>query len=181
MLCLIIFYVQKVEKEEFLKLYDENPEKAFLKVYKIFRPMSISVCGKYNMSESDADDILQDSVIGLLEMMRKQEFTLEHKLSTLMFTIIKNQTTKRIRRISRIDEESPLPDVETNEETENDRIIKIKDAIKKLGKTCQKILTYTGFYGYKAKEIMLLTGLSSEQTVRVRKHKCMKELKELVL
>ena len=143
--------------------------------------MTISICRKYSITESDADDILQDSVVGLLELMRKQEFTITHELSTLMFSIIKNQISKRIRGAVWIDEESPIPEVETNEETEDDRIIKIKHAIKKLGKTCQKILKFAGLYGYNAEVIMLRTGLSSVESVRVRKHNCMQKLKEIVL
>ena len=60
-------------------------------------------------------------------------------LQFLMFSIIKNQISKRIRGAVWIDEESPIPEVETNEETtEDDRIIKIKHAIKKTWKNMSK-------------------------------------------
>ena len=67
------FLYIKSEKRRVLKLYNENPEKAFLKVYKSFKAMTISICRKYSITNLMLTIFYKILFVGLLEIMRKQD------------------------------------------------------------------------------------------------------------
>ena len=137
-------------------------------------------------TEEEAREYLQDALVIFWEKARDESFELTSKLTTFIFSIVKNRW---MRELARRKKHTNLTSVEANpdgslnaeeEYQEKETVSIVRECMKLLSPVCQKILT---FYYYDRKsmaEISQLTGLANENVAKAKKYQCKKELENLI-
>ncbi len=133
-------------------------------------------------SESDADDILQESLIVLYRKIREDNFILTCSLKTYLYSVARLKWLKELKRKQRVemltDEEEYMID-ETDsieDEIENEERQRIyREKYEELGEDCKKVLKLS-VTGTSIAEITEIMGYSSEQHTRNRRFKCKETL-----
>lgn len=138
-----------------------------------------------NGSESDAKDIFQDSLIVLFENVKHKELNLTCSISTYLYSISRNLWLKRLKakkisiRVEDVQDFISLPDeVLPHQSPELNTLL--MGIFSHLTSKCREILTFFYYEDLSMKEIGKLTGYKSEQAVKNKKFKCMKELMSII-
>ncbi|MCO4292603.1 RNA polymerase sigma factor [Solitalea sp. MAHUQ-68] len=145
------------------------------------------ICANNGMQE-DAEDIFQEVLVAFIDLIRKEKFRGEATVKTYLYAMTRNlwlnELKKRGRSLLREtvysnDLEMTNPDfsyaIATREAKE--QVYAIMDL---LGQTCKKILILFYYDQLPMKEIIEKVNYENEQVLRNKKHKCMKQLSELV-
>ena len=145
---------------------------------------------RYQISEEDGIDIYQEAFISLRKHAISGKLNeVQCSLKTYLFGIGKNLAYKKIKENAvKTNYDSKLHLVELDyEEIEvesESELTKEQKALqyyfKKLGKSCQQMLTLSFFRGLTNEEIASLEGYESESVVRSQKSRCLKKIKELI-
>jgi RNA polymerase sigma factor (sigma-70 family) len=148
--------------------------------------MIIKYIGQNSGNEKDAREILQDALVIFWEKVRKADFTLNSKISTFLYSIVKK---KWLQELARRKKHTTLEQIANNpsdatpiqDELEEYELTEIvKECIGQLSPLCQKILI--AFY-YDDKSMMQISqtlGLANEDVAKSKKYQCKKELEHLV-
>ena len=151
--------------------------------------------GTYSMSRSDCEDVFQDAFIVLHKKIVTGELTLTSSLTTYFIGICRNKahecmrgkgkelniiddypsTTKDEYEDERIDRLLALEDNTEQIEARKEAIV--REIVSKLPEPCDKILW--GFYrdGFSMKTLASMYNYSSENSVKVTKHRCGEKFK----
>jgi RNA polymerase sigma factor (sigma-70 family) len=178
------------DEPELLELLKKGESKGFKEIYlKTFRSVKHYVVDNSGRSE-DAEDIFQDSLIALLNNIRKTDFQLSTSIENYFLSIVRNlwlgQLKKRkIRNVESLDSLSeqwmnvPEEDLETMV-LENERQEKLYRHFENLGEDCKKLLT--GFY-YSHQSLDELSKIMNYtyDFIKVKKFRCMKELRNKLI
>lgn len=139
-------------------------------------------------NEQDADDIFQETVVAFIEMVRMGKFRQEASVKTILFTINRNTWYTEISKRGRQQARNKLF-VAENHEVEKDvsEYISGREArntvlsvIEGLGAACKKILLLFYYENLSMKDILESTEYESEQVVRNKKYKCLKQLEQMM-
>lgn len=139
-------------------------------------------------SAEDAEDVFQEVVVAFIDLVQKNKFREESSIKTFLFALNRNiwlnELKKRKRSSTREIKFEEMRPVE--EPGIADYIIaregrqELMDIIGKLGEVCQQILVAYYYKNLSMKEILEQLHYENEQVVRNKKHKCMKQLGELL-
>ena len=128
----------------------------------------------------DAEDILQDAVIVLWQNARKQNFVLDVKPSTYIYSICKNLWIKRWKKNQR---QSHLEVVEVKEKNDNSAehfeemdLSIVRDLLNEMCELCRKILMMFYFDGFDMNTIAEANELANSNVAKSKKHQCLKTL-----
>lgn len=139
-------------------------------------------------NEQDADDIFQEAVVSFIDMVRLGKFRQEASVKTMMYTINRNiwytEVTKRGKRETRnklfvaehYETEQNVSDYISGREAR----ATIMTVMEKLGADCKKVLLLFYYENLSMREILEQTHFDSEQVVRNKKYKCLKQLENLM-
>jgi len=137
-------------------------------------------------TESEASEILQDALVIFWEKVRSGDFVLQSKISTYLFSVVKNkwlQELGRKKRFTVIDEEqintSDGPDQQDRIE-EQELIDIVKFHMDQLSPLCKKILLLYYYEDRSMAEISKMLNLANENVAKSKKYQCKKELEQLV-
>jgi RNA polymerase sigma factor (sigma-70 family) len=136
-------------------------------------------------TEDDGADIFQDSILGLIDLVKDGKFRGESSLKTILFAIVRNRWHKDLRTRERRKKREELYSMYEGEGwdaiPETIPINNIYLVLERIGETCKNILI--GFYFDNKSMRMLLEefDFKNEQVLRNRKNLCMKKLKELLM
>ena len=167
----------------------KNGDASALKfVYLNNKDVFLAFSKKYSLSENDALDIYQDSVLALRENVATGKLVeLKSSLKTYLFSIGKHmifdylRTKKRMISIKNEDFKlSNLPDgfeILFKEES-NSKEQQLKLVFDQLGEKCKVILTLFYYQGYSNEEITKSLKYNSKDVVKSQKSRCLKTLKE---
>jgi len=164
---------------------------AFRHLYENFFSMVETYVKRNRGNLDDAKDIFQEAIIALIKMLARESFILQQntKLSTLFYAIAKRLWLLKLRS-QRMDiinsdisdmtyqfseDEDLLLEKKVKEERHNIIIAKLK----LMGEECRKLLDLYYFKKIKLKEIAKIMSYS-EGFVRVKKNRCMNELKSMI-
>ena len=159
-------------------------------LYDCSRAPFLGFAKRYNIMDVDGVDIYQEAFISLRKhAISGKLYTVNCSLQTYLFGIGKNLIYKKLKEESlkthyqeilhkvADDYEEIQLDAE-NELTEEQKILEYH--FKKLGKSCQKMLTLSFYRGLTNDEIATLEGYESQAVVRSQKSRCLKKLKDLI-
>lgn len=139
-------------------------------------------------NEEDASDVFQDTVIVLFEMVQKENFTLTSQLSTLIYSIARNQWFKKLKsskeNIQMTDFEKYLSfeEEQASEKEENEeKIVKMEHAVEAMGDPCKTILIHFYYLKKKMTEIAEKLNYTSADHAKTQKYKCLQRLKKMVI
>jgi RNA polymerase sigma factor (sigma-70 family) len=139
-------------------------------------------------SQEDAEDIFQEMVLVFIDLVQQGKFRVEASVKTFLYAITRNlwlnELKKRNRSLLRDTEYysgSPEAERDIHASLEANEVRRqIMQVMEKLGTTCKQILVYFYYDELLMKEIVERLHYESEQVVRNRKYKCMKQLEELL-
>ena len=137
--------------------------------------------------EEDAKDMLQDALIVLWENAAHGDFDLTSKISTYIYSVVRNKWLREINK-RRVGKVSSLDNYEVAEE----RIDALKNIIHKeeykvilkcideMGDTCRKVLVMFYLEERGMEEIARAMKFSNSDVAKAKKWQCKKELEKLV-
>ena len=158
-------------------------DKAVGFIYEKWYGLLESIVITNNGNKADAEDIIQETIVAFIEIVRKDKFRGESSVKSFLYSITKNlwMSEQRKRnsagRRDRIFEEnkgskedSPVQFLMFREAQKN-----IIELFGKLGEKCREILLLAYYENLSMKEIAeKVEGYSNEQVLRNKKYKCMK-------
>jgi RNA polymerase sigma factor (sigma-70 family) len=139
-------------------------------------------------NKMDAEDVIQETMVNFIEMVRAGKFRGESAIKSMLYAISKNIWTTKFRKTTqeniRIDkymlenEDFEKDVTEQIQKTEASKIV--GQVFDKIGDSCKKILTFYYYEDLSFKEILDKTDYENEQVIRNKKYKCMKNLMDLL-
>mgnify|MGYP000856091304 CR=1 FL=1 len=165
-----------------------NIESAIRYLYRnYFDALSIYVQQNQGNSQ-DAEDIFQESIVAFIQMVQQNRFRGDASIKTFLFSINKNTWLNELKRRNRAGIREAK--FETGKETVDEGIThyiagrearsQVLDVMNKLGEGCKKILLAFYYENLPMKEILVTMNYENDQVLRNKKHKCMKQLEQLL-
>ncbi len=158
----------------------------------IYRSHFESLCW-YVMNNSgtrqDAEDIFQEVVVNFIDMVQKDKFRGESTIKTFLFSLNRytwlNELKRRGRAIAR---EEKYERGQERVEMDTSHFIADREGksevlrlVGELGEICRKILLLFYYENKSMKEILDVTDYETEQVVRNKKYKCLKQLEQMIM
>lgn len=139
-------------------------------------------------NREDAEDIFQEVVVSFINLVRAGKFRGESSIKTFLYSLNRftwlNELKRRGRALHREEKFGNAQEqiVEDASRFIGDRegkaaLLRILD---ELGDTCKKILLLFYYENLSIREILDQTDYETEQVVRNKKYKCLKQLEQLV-
>lgn len=140
-------------------------------------------------SRQDAEDIFQEVVVNFIDMVQKDKFRGESTIKTFLFSLNRytwlNELKRRGRAIAR---EEKYERGQERVEMDTSHFIADREGksevlriVGELGETCRKILLLFYYENMSMKEILDVTDYETEQVVRNKKYKCLKQLEQMIM
>jgi RNA polymerase sigma factor (sigma-70 family) len=174
-------------EDELLIRLKRNDDAAFRTVYKQCLPMVVKHIRQNNGNTEDAEDLFQEALIILIQKLQEPEFELSSKLSSYLFSIVKNKWLYKLRGKKTWVEgdevmEGLADDGQEEIQMKQEKDIKLDhlaEALKELKEDCRRILL--DFYYYKKALIEIAKEMAyTEKFIRVKKSRCMDSYREIV-
>lgn len=139
-------------------------------------------------SEQDAEDIFQEVLVSFIELVRLEKFRGDSSVKTFLYALTRNTWLNELKRKGRADvrEMKFEKAKDTIDEDAAQKIAgresrkEVMDVVEKLGEQCKKILLAYYYEDRSMKEIVDIAGYDSEQVVRNKKYKCLKQLEQML-
>lgn len=139
-------------------------------------------------SEQDAEDIFQEVLVSFIELVRLEKFRGDSSVKTFLYALTRNTWLNELKRKGRADvrEMKFEKAKDTIDEDAAQKIAgresrkQVMDVVEKLGEQCRKILLAYYYEDRSMKEIVDIAGYDSEQVVRNKKYKCLKQLEQML-
>lgn len=139
---------------------------------------------KHQGTAEDAEDIFQETMILLVEKLRRDNFAVTASLKTYIIAIAKYLWFRQYKNAKR--QHTILPEAAANlygdisAAVENEKTFweKIQAAMTRITGHCNKLLHEMFFMGKKAGDIQKEYGYSSVHNAQNQKHKCISQIKK---
>jgi RNA polymerase sigma factor (sigma-70 family) len=139
-------------------------------------------------NRQDAEDIFQESIVAFIQLVQQNRFRGDASIKTFLFAINKNTWLNELKRRGRAEVREAK--FETAKETVDEGIThyiagreartQVLDVMDKLGEGCKKILLAFYYENLSMKEIVSTMNYENDQVLRNKKHKCLKQLEQLL-
>jgi RNA polymerase sigma factor (sigma-70 family) len=166
--------------------YADEQNKAFVYLYEALYDQFSNYILKRGGQRVEVEDFLQEGLVVLYKLAGQDKLRNIQDVKSYLFIICKNLWVKSKSKhktfeeiddsIRSIGEEPTI--VNHLLEAERERIIQV--VLKTLGEECRKILVLFYYQGLSIKEILKQVNFASENSLKNKKVKCMKALRELV-
>lgn len=141
-----------------------------------------------NGSLEDAEDIFQEVLVSFIEMVRNGKFRGESSVKTFLFSLNRytwlNELKRRGRQKAREEKFEKTRDTEIPDTSEyiagRESRNELLRLVGTLGETCRKILLLFYYENLSMREILDETDYETEQVVRNKKYKCLKQLEQMI-
>ena len=136
-------------------------------------------------SEEDAQDVFQDTMLVLVEKLRKDEFVLTASLKTYIMAIAKHLWLKKIRDAVQIIEisdnhhQSFFEEITVSIEQEKTYMDKLQYYMTKITDHCNRLLHDMFFKNKSIEEIQQQYGYSTKHNAQNQKHKCIEQIRKV--
>jgi len=137
-------------------------------------------------NETDAQIVLQDSLVIFWEKARKKEFILNSKISTYLYAVAKKKWLQELtyrKKHTTLEQlkNNPGNSVQVDDALEENEMAEIvKKCMRQLSVLCQQILTAFYYDEKSMQEISKSLHLANEDVAKSKKYQCKKELERLV-
>lgn len=135
-------------------------------------------------SKIDAQDVFQEALIVLIKKAAQPDFTLTASVDTYLYSVCKFIWNNELRKRGK-SRESELPsEIDDTAEQElgaylekESRIKQVEMVLRALGKRCQQVLVLFYYKAMSMVDIAKQMGLSSENSAKTQKYKCLEQAK----
>ena len=139
-------------------------------------------------NRQDAEDVFQEVVVSFIDLVKKDKFRGESTVKTFLFSLNRHVWLNELKRRGRaLVREEKYERGQDNMELDTSHFIADREGkaevtrlVGELGETCRKILLLFYYENLSMKEILEVTEYDSEQVVRNKKYKCLKQLEQIV-
>jgi RNA polymerase sigma factor (sigma-70 family) len=161
--------------------------KAIERIYKQFKEEFLDFSSRFAISEEDAVDIYQDSIVVLYENILSGKLTsFTSSVKTYLFAIGKYKIYNSLKVkpiIEDIDDYKYILKEEDNEEflLQEQNIEKLRRAYRQLGGRCQEVIKLFYYENQTIEEIKERLDYTTKDVVKSQKSRCIKQIRELLL
>jgi len=139
-------------------------------------------------SRQDAEDIFQEVVVDFIDAVQRNKFRGESSVRTFLYSLNKYAWLNDLKRKGRaMQRETKYDREQESQETDVSNFISAREArsqvmtiVAQLGDACKKILVLFYYENLSMKEILEKTDYETEQVVRNKKYKCLKQLEAML-
>jgi RNA polymerase sigma factor (sigma-70 family) len=139
-------------------------------------------------SRQDAEDIFQEVVISFIDLVQKDKFRGESTVKTFLFSLNRHAWLNELKRRGRaLAREEKYERGQERVELDTGHLIADREGqaevarlVGELGETCRKILLLFYYENLSMREILEKMHYETEQVVRNKKYKCLKQLEQMV-
>lgn len=157
---------------DFSELYTEN----FSKISRFVQNNSGNL--------ADAEDLFQDTMVVLVEKLKKDDFVLTASVNTYVFAISKNLWFKKLRdktyylTLDEVNESDFQNEINAAIENELSFMEKLKRYLNKITDHCHRLIDDMFFKGKAIERIQSEYGYTTRHNAQNQKYKCIQQLKK---
>ena len=156
-------------------------------LYKQYSGMVIAYIINNQGSQQDGEDVFQEALIAFINLVKSGKFRGEASLQTTFVSISRNiwlneqKKRKSLDTRGKLFENARQPEADpASQLLEREVSEQFLNLMSRLGESCKSLLTMVYYENLSNKDILERTHYESEQVIRNKKYKCMKELTELI-
>jgi RNA polymerase sigma factor (sigma-70 family) len=156
-------------------------------LYKQYSGMVIAYIISNQGSQQDGEDVFQEALIAFINLVKSGKFRGEASLQTTFVAISRNIWLNEQKKRKSLDTRGKLFENARQQEAdpasqllEREVSEQFLTLMSRLGESCKSLLTMVYYENLSNKDILERTHYESEQVIRNKKYKCMKELTELI-
>jgi RNA polymerase sigma factor (sigma-70 family) len=139
-------------------------------------------------TDEDAQDIFQEVLVAFINLAQKDKFRGESSIKTFLYALNRNIWLNELKKRGRAERRDTIFEKEKDTEmmdvsyfmAKAEMQKQILTVVEELGETCKKILLAFYYENLSMKEILTTLNYESEQAVRNKKCKCLKQLEQLL-
>ncbi|MFT3933788.1 MAG: sigma-70 family RNA polymerase sigma factor [Chitinophagaceae bacterium] len=165
-----------------------NLNKPIQFMYRQYASQLSSFLIKYGASEQEAQDVFQETVVAFIDIVKKDKYRPDAKISTFITAIAKNiwlNEAKKKERSSFREKQFEKGRDQVEEDVshfigEREMKQEMRNLVQQLDEPCRKILLLFYYEGLSMKEIVEHLPYENEQVVRNKKSKCLQHFTGMV-
>lgn len=176
--------VLPVSEDEQLRLLQAGDEQTLRQIYRQYYQMVVNLVVNNGGSLQEAKDIYQETLIVFFEKVKRDDFELNCKIKTFLYSVSRRLWLKQLQRKSRFT--SSLADteeyIEVPKEEVGEREVQytaMQQALESLGEPCRSILKDFYIHNKSMEEITEKFGYTNADNAKNQKYKCLKRLKKV--
>jgi RNA polymerase sigma factor (sigma-70 family) len=178
-----------VPDEEILTgIHSSNLNPIIHTIYRQYSDVVYAYVSSNGGNEQDGDDVLQETVIAFIDLVKAHKFRGDARIKTFLVSIARNIWLNEIKKKKSLGDRARVFELNRNQMQDDvadnlyQREIKqqLLSLMGKLGESCSSLLTLFYYENLSFKEIVEKMHYENEQVVRNKKYKCMKELTDLI-
>jgi RNA polymerase sigma factor (sigma-70 family) len=139
-------------------------------------------------NDEDAQDIFQEVLVAFINLAQKDKFRGESSIKTFLYSLNRNIWLNELKKRGRAERRDTIFEKEKDTEimdisyfmAQAEMQKQILTVVEELGETCKKILLAFYYENLSMKDILTTLDYESEQAVRNKKCKCLKQLEQLL-
>jgi RNA polymerase sigma factor (sigma-70 family) len=168
--------------------HNADLDKAIRYMYDTYYDMLKIYTCQNSGTDEDAQDVFQEVLVSFIDVVKKDKFRGESSIKTFLFTMNRNTWLNELKKRGRAEKretifenqkDSTLMDV-SHIMAENETRKQILSIVDELGEICKQILLAYYYENLSMKEILINVEYESEQALRNKKSKCLKQLEQLL-
>jgi len=169
-----------------IKQIQSGDHKAIERIYIRFKADFLDFSSRFSISEEDAVDIYQDSIVVLYENILSGKLTsLTSSVKTYLFAIGKYKiyNSLKVKPTVDIDDYEYILEEEDSEELllQEQNIEKLRRAYRQLGSRCQEVIKLFYYENQTIEKIKERLDYTSKDVVKSQKSRCIKQIREILL
>jgi RNA polymerase sigma factor (sigma-70 family) len=139
-------------------------------------------------NEEDAQDVFQEVLVAFIDLAQKDKFRGESSIKTFLYTINRNIWLNELKKRGKAEKRNVIFENEKDSSlldishfiVQNETRKQILNIVDELGEICKKILLAVYYENLSMKEILVNVEYETEQALRNKKSKCLKQLEQLL-
>ena len=176
--------VQVATEEEQIRLLQNGDDRILQVIYRQYYQTIVNLVMNNSGSLQEAKDIYQETLIIFYEKVKDENFELNCKLKTFLYSISRNLWLKQLQHkkrftnsISDSEEYLEIPWEEAGKK--EDQYQAMHTALESLGEPCRSILKDFYMHSQSMEEITEKFGYTNADNAKNQKYKCLKRLKKV--
>ncbi|MBK7681276.1 MAG: sigma-70 family RNA polymerase sigma factor [Bacteroidetes bacterium] len=176
--------VQVATEEEQIRLLQNGDDRILQVIYRQYYQTIVNLVMNNSGSLQEAKDIYQETLIIFYEKVKDENFELNCKLKTYLYSISRNLWLKQLQHkkrftnsISDSEEYLEIPWEEAGKK--EDQYQAMHTALESLGEPCRSILKDFYMHSQSMEEITEKFGYTNADNAKNQKYKCLKRLKKV--
>jgi RNA polymerase sigma factor (sigma-70 family) len=163
-------------------------DKAIKYIYReYYEVLKIYTC-QNGGNDEDAQDVFQEVLLAFINLVQKDKFRGESSIKTFLYTVNRNIWLNELKKRGKTEKRNVIFENEKDAAimdvshfiSQNETRKQIFSIVDELGEICKKILLAVYYENLSMKEILMNVDYETEQALRNKKSKCLKQLEQLL-